>query len=111
MRGGKRQGAGRPKGSTMQKDKKRKTVSVCIPLWLAQWLSNHPESSGRLVERALITTYNIKEPKKTKPRARQGQPKRCDPDTLPVTTKGESEGLYGNPKKSKQENRQGVLAD
>ena len=63
MRGGKRQGAGRPKGTTMPENQRRKTVSVCIPLWLAEWLSNHPESSGRLVERALIMTYGIKEPK------------------------------------------------
>ncbi len=63
MRGGKRPGAGRPKGSFMPKNKRRKTVSVCIPLWLANWLSNHPESSGRLVERALIMTYELKEPK------------------------------------------------
>jgi hypothetical protein len=28
------------------------------------WLRKHPESSGRLVERALIMTYGIKEPKK-----------------------------------------------
>jgi hypothetical protein len=62
MRGGKRQGAGRPKGTKMPKDQKRKTVSVCIPRWLAEWLSNHPESSGRLVERALIMTYDVKEP-------------------------------------------------
>ena len=63
MRGGKRKGAGRPKGSTMPKDRKRKTVSVCLSPWLAEWLSNHPESSGRLVERALIMTYDLKEPK------------------------------------------------
>ncbi len=63
MRGGKRTGAGRPKGSTISLNKKRKSVTVCIPLWLANWLSNHPESSGRLVERALIMTYDIKEPK------------------------------------------------
>jgi hypothetical protein len=63
MRGGKRPGAGRPKGSTISKGKKRKTVSVCIPPWLADWLKNHPESSGRLIERALIMTYKIKEPK------------------------------------------------
>jgi hypothetical protein len=63
MRGGKRQGAGRPKGSKLPNNKKRKTVSVCLSPWLAEWLSNHPESSGRLIERALIMTYELKEPK------------------------------------------------
>jgi hypothetical protein len=63
MRGGKRQGAGRPKGSKLPTGKKRKTVSLCLSPWLADWLRNHPESSGRLVERALIMTYELKEPK------------------------------------------------
>jgi hypothetical protein len=64
MKGGKRPGAGRPKGTTISPDKKRRSVTVCLAPWLADWLSNHPESSGRLVERALIMTYNLKQPKK-----------------------------------------------
>jgi hypothetical protein len=31
---------------------------------MADWLKKHPEPSGRLIERALIMTYEIKEPKK-----------------------------------------------
>ena len=63
MRGGKRPGAGRPAGSTYPEEKRRKPINVRLPLWLADWLKNHPEPSGRLIERALIMTYEIKEPK------------------------------------------------
>lgn len=63
MRGGKRPGAGRPKGSTIPEDQKRQRYQVRLPLYVIKWLQRHPESSGRLVERALIMTYNIKEPK------------------------------------------------
>jgi len=62
-RGGKRPGAGRPKGSTYPPEKQRKAVNIRLPLWIADWLKSHPESSGRLIERALIMTYDLKEPK------------------------------------------------
>jgi hypothetical protein len=60
MRGGKREGAGRPKGSMFPPNKRRKQVSVRLPVWLSDWLQNHPESSGRLIERALIAFYQLK---------------------------------------------------
>jgi hypothetical protein len=63
MKGGKRPGAGRPKGSTYPKERRRKPIGVRLPLWLADWLKKHPEPSGRLIERALIMTYGLKEPK------------------------------------------------
>lgn len=63
MRGGKRQGAGRPKGSVYALEKRRRNVTVRLPLWLYDWLKNHPESSGRLIERALVMTHKLKEPK------------------------------------------------
>ena len=63
MRGGKRPGAGRPKDSTMPKGLKRKVFNVRLPAWICKCLTDHPESSGRLIERALIMTYNLKEPK------------------------------------------------
>lgn len=63
MRGGKRPGAGRPKGSTMPRELKRKVFNVRLPAWLCKWLTEHPESTGRLIERALIMTYKLKEPK------------------------------------------------
>jgi hypothetical protein len=59
-RGGKRPGAGRPLGSTYPEEKRRKPVNIRLPVWLADWLKNHPESSGRLIERALKMTYNLK---------------------------------------------------
>ena len=45
----------------------------------------------------------------THPPDRRAQPKRYDPDTLPVDKpKGESEGAYGNSQKNGQhQNRQG----
>jgi hypothetical protein len=73
MRGGKRPGAGRPIGSTMPAELKRRVFNVRLPAWLCKWLAEHawlckwlaeqPESSGRLIERSLIMTYDIKEPK------------------------------------------------
>ena len=63
MRGGKRPGAGRPKGSTIPEDQKRQRYQVRLPLHIIRWLQDHPESAGRLVERALVMTYDIKEPK------------------------------------------------
>jgi len=64
MRGGKRPGAGRPKGTVYPPGQRRQSLTVRVPEWLFDWLKNHPESSGRLIERALIMTYGIKEPKK-----------------------------------------------
>jgi hypothetical protein len=64
MRGGKRPGAGRPKNSKMPVDLKRKVFNVRLPAWLCKWMTEHPESSGRLIERALIMTYELKKPKR-----------------------------------------------
>jgi hypothetical protein len=50
-------------GSTYPPERRRKPVNVRLPLWLADWLKDHPEPSGRLIERALIMTYDLKEPK------------------------------------------------
>ena len=63
-RGGPRPGSGRPKGSTIPEDQKRKRFQVRLPQQIIQWLRDQPESAGRLVERALVMTYKIKEPKK-----------------------------------------------
>jgi hypothetical protein len=64
MRGGKRPGAGRPVGSKIPAELKRRVFNVRLPAWLCKWLAEQPESSGRLIERALIITYELKEPKK-----------------------------------------------
>ena len=58
-RGGAREGAGRPLGSVMPKT--RKKVSVYLPAWLATWLKRKKGSQGRLIERALVGFYNLKE--------------------------------------------------
>ena len=64
MRGGKRPGAGRPKGSTISEDQKRQRYQIRLPQHIIKWLRSQPESAGRIVERALVITYRIKEPKK-----------------------------------------------
>jgi len=61
--GGPRPGAGRPKGSTIPEDQKRQRYQIRLPQYVIKWLRKHPESSGRLIERALIMVYGIKEPK------------------------------------------------
>ena len=63
-RGGPRPGAGRPKGSTIPEGEKRKRFQVRLPQHIIKWLREQPESAGRLVERALVKVYQIKEPKK-----------------------------------------------
>ena len=62
--GGPRPGAGRPKGSTMPEDEKRHRYQIRLPGYVIDWLRKHPESAGRLVERAVCMVYNIKEPKR-----------------------------------------------
>lgn len=62
-RGGKRRGAGRPKGTTIPPKKRRKPFGVRLPLWLIEWVQSQAEPSGRMVERALIKTYGLKRPK------------------------------------------------
>jgi hypothetical protein len=62
-RGGKKPGAGRPKGTTYPDEKRRKPFGVRLPLWLIEWVRNQAEPSGRIIERALIKTYGLKRPK------------------------------------------------
>jgi hypothetical protein len=62
-RGGKRRGAGRPKGTTIPPEKRRKPFGVRLPLWLIEWVRSQDTPSGRLIERALIQTYGLKKPK------------------------------------------------
>lgn len=57
-RGGKRKGAGRP---PLAEHLKRKRVSIRLPGWLADWLLNCSDQ-GRLVERALIETFELSVP-------------------------------------------------
>jgi hypothetical protein len=62
-RGGKKPGAGRPKGSSYPPEKRRKPFGVRLPLWLIEWIRSQPEPSGRMIERAVILTYGLKRPK------------------------------------------------
>ena len=66
MRGGKQPGAGRPKGSTIPEDQKRKRYQIRLPQHIIKWLQGQPESAGRMIERALCMVYKIKEPKERK---------------------------------------------
>jgi len=55
-RGGKRKGAGRPK---LPASKKRSMVSIKLPGFIVKWLRSQEQSQGKLIEKALIETYEI----------------------------------------------------
>ena len=63
-RGGKREGAGRPMGSTMSDQLKRNQYSTRLPLWLINWLKGQSSSQSQVIEDALIKTHKLKTPKK-----------------------------------------------
>ena len=67
MRGGKRPGAGRPRGSD------KRMVTVRLPGHIADWLKSEANknrySQSKLIVDALVATYDI-------PRAMRAQPKR-----------------------------------
>jgi hypothetical protein len=65
-RGGKRPGAGRPKGTEYPDEKRRKPFGVRLPLWLIEWVRDQAEPAGRIIERALIQTYGLKRPDQKK---------------------------------------------
>lgn len=58
--GGKREGAGRKPAPDHLK---RETCSVRLPRWLLEAVDEMEGSRGELVERALLKTYKLKEPK------------------------------------------------
>ena len=63
-RGGARPGAGRPKGPSIPDHLRRvKLTKFRLPQWIIDWLDEQPESGGRVIERALIMTCGLKEPK------------------------------------------------
>ena len=65
-RGGARQGAGRPKGAKtknpMDSRFKRNRLGVRLPMWVIDWIRGQNESSGRLVEKALVHYFKLKKP-------------------------------------------------
>lgn len=57
MRGGKRKGSGR---KTVSDSLKRNPLhSFRIQQWIIDWLKQQPESGGQLIEKAVISHYNI----------------------------------------------------
>ena len=65
-RGGARPNAGRPRGirkPIKNAAHKRQTIGVRLPAWMVDWLKNHDEPAGWLIEEALLTMHNLKEPK------------------------------------------------
>jgi len=57
-RGGKREGAGRPKGTG--KPATRKRVNMWLPFFVIEWLKQQPFSQAKLVVEALVNHFNIK---------------------------------------------------
>jgi len=65
-RGGARPGAGRPKGihtPIKAQAVKRQTIGVRLPAWMVEWVKGQNEPAGRIIEKAIINTFNLKEPK------------------------------------------------
>jgi hypothetical protein len=63
-RGGQREGAGRPEGSTIPNPKKM--VTIRLKPYLAAWLKKKSRpglSQSDLIEKALIEYYDLKSPK------------------------------------------------
>ena len=58
MRGGKREGAGRPVVPGYLK--RNELTGFRVQQWIIKWLKKQPESGGRLIENALIERYNLK---------------------------------------------------
>ena len=62
-RGGKRKGAGRPKGTTVAEPFRREIFTCRLPRYVIGWLRSQDESQGRLIARAVVDLYEIKVPK------------------------------------------------
>ena len=56
MKGGKREGAGRP---ALDEGKKKKAILVLLPPDLIAWMDKQPESRGVLIERAVREQYGV----------------------------------------------------
>ncbi|KPJ76022.1 MAG: hypothetical protein AMJ54_13225 [Deltaproteobacteria bacterium SG8_13] len=62
-RGGKRKGAGRPKGTTVQEPYRRQVFTCRLPRYVIEWLRQQDESQGRLIARAVVDLYAVKPPR------------------------------------------------
>ena len=56
MKGGRREGAGRP---ALDDSKKKKPVLVMLPPYLIAWMDKQPESRGVLIEKAVREQYGV----------------------------------------------------
>lgn len=56
MRGGKREGAGRPR---IDQKRARVQCNITIDPLILKWLRDQPEPQGRMIERALIDFYGL----------------------------------------------------
>lgn len=59
--GGARQGAGRKKFHYLIQ---RIRGSHNLPRWMKIWMAEQPESESKLIEKAMLETYKLKEPSK-----------------------------------------------
>ena len=59
MKGGKREGAGRPTAPTMLK---KEPISLKLPKWLLDWMDAQPESRAVLIEDAICKRHKINPP-------------------------------------------------
>ena len=60
-RGGKRKGAGRPKGTTIEHP--RMTFGTRLPDWMVERLKAEPIPASRIIEEALLKYWGIKKTK------------------------------------------------
>lgn len=59
-RGGKRKGAGR---KALPEHLKKQPCPLKLPRWVIDYLNGLPDSRAVAIEKALIKTYNLKEPR------------------------------------------------
>jgi hypothetical protein len=59
MKGGKRQGSGRP---PLPAHLKKVPVSYHLPRWLVEWLREQPGVQAKIIEDALVDQHRIKRP-------------------------------------------------
>ena len=64
MSRGRKAGQGRFEGGrkALPENEKRVNVTIKLPLWLREWLKMQKTAQSRLIEAALIETYQIEKP-------------------------------------------------
>jgi hypothetical protein len=59
MKGGKREGAGRP---SLPAHMKKIPVSYHLPRWLVDWLRDQPGVQAQIIEQALVDQHHLRRP-------------------------------------------------